>query len=680
MLFKKLKLKNIRSYEDLEINFPNGSILLSGDIGAGKTSILLALQFALFGLQPGQKGASILRQGEDSAYVSLEIEIEGNQITLERNLKKSKSISQESNALTINGEKKELSTSEMKNKVIEMLNYPHEFVKKSNLLYKFTVYTPQEEMKSIIEEKPETRLDTIRHIFGIDRYKNIQENSQIFLQKIKEAIKIKEVEIREINTLKEKLIQENEKRIKLSKEINNLNIEYNVSLNVKQESNERLNQINLLIEEKRKIDSELSAKRIQIQGKNELKERLEKEILIMQRQINDKIEFSNENLNNAIESLKKHKSGLDNLNLKFLDINSNISILNSKKEHSQNLKEKIICMENCPTCFQNVTKDHKSKIEKMSQFDIEEVDRELEIKIFNKNKLIKDIEAEKKLIQEFEKMKSELESAKIRFEHQKTIETKIKSDSFIFERSLQEIKNLENQISELKIKLQGFQEYENLFEIEKSNFDKLDICIRNLQISLAEKNKEIEILKIHLENLESQISEKEKIKEQINYLKELQAWLEEKFLFIISAIEMNVMAKLREEFSKLFNEWFSILVSDALNVRLDEDFTPIISQKDFEVDYEFLSGGERTAVALAYRLSLNQILNSLLSKIKTKDIIILDEPTDGFSEQQIDKMRDIFSQLNSKQIILVSHEQKIEGFVDNVIKIKKDRISGIAKN
>jgi exonuclease SbcC len=50
----------------------------------------------------------------------------------------------------------------------------------------------------------------------------------------------------------------------------------------------------------------------------------------------------------------------------------------------------------------------------------------------------------------------------------------------------------------------------------------------------------------------------------------------------------------------------------------------------------------------------------------------LDEPTDGFSEQQLDKVRDILQELNVEQLILVSHEQKIEGFVDNVIKLKKE--------
>jgi exonuclease SbcC len=98
----------------------------------------------------------------------------------------------------------------------------------------------------------------------------------------------------------------------------------------------------------------------------------------------------------------------------------------------------------------------------------------------------------------------------------------------------------------------------------------------------------------------------------------------------------------------------------------------VIEQQDYELDYSFLSGGERTAVALAYRLSLNQVINSLLSKIKTRNLVILDEPTDGFSAQQLDKMRDVLNQLNVEQLILVSHEQKIESFVDNIIRFVKE--------
>ena len=678
MLFKKLRLKNIRSYKDFEIEFPKGSVLLAGDIGSGKTSILLALQFALFGLQPGQKGASILRQGADNASVSLELEIDNKTVILERTLKRSKSsISQEANSITIDGEKEELSTSEMKNKVIEILDYPKEFVKKSNLLYKFTVYTPQEEMKEIIRERPEIRLDTLRHIFGIDRYKRIEENSQIFLQKIKDAVKIKEAEYKEINNLKEKQAQKSEGLVQLTKEINNLSIEYSNIEKEKKDAEEKLNKLNTLIEQKKKLDFEVSNKETELRGKNELKSRLEKGVLTIKNQIQEKIDFDPERLSFVLSSISMQKKKLDELGLNFLDISSKISVLESKKDNALKLNEKISSLENCPTCYQSVAPEHKDKISKRTRFDLEDIERELSPKILEKIDVENQIEKIKKSISAFEKELGELEKSKIKLLHQKDFETKIKSDFFVIERVMQEIKELEMQITEIKSKLNSFSEAEKLFLKEKKNFELVDFKARNMQINLAEKNKENEILKMSIEELKKEIAQKEKIRGQVNYLRELQDWIEEKFIPLMISVESNVMVKLRNEFSKIFNEWFSILVSDSLSVRLDEDFTPIISQQDYEIDYEFLSGGERTAVALAYRLSLNQVLNSMLSRIKTKNVIILDEPTDGFSEQQLFKVRDILEQLNSEQIILVSHEQKIESFVDNVIRIKKEGTSSI---
>lgn len=189
---------------------------------------------------------------------------------------------------------------------------------------------------------------------------------------------------------------------------------------------------------------------------------------------------------------------------------------------------------------------------------------------------------------------------------------------------------------------------------------------------MAEQKKEIELMNKEILMLEQEIAEKEKLRKKLIYITELERWLNSNFLSIVSGIEKTVMLKLKEEFSKLFNNWFSMLITDNLIARLDENFTPIIEQEGYDIDYSYLSGGERTAVALAYRLALDQVLNSLLSNIKTRDIIILDEPTDGFSDQQLDKMRDVFQQLKIKQLVLVSHEQKIEGFVDHVIKFKKE--------
>ena len=204
MILKKIKLENIRSYENAELEFPAGASILSGDIGSGKTSVLLAIEFALFGLQPGQRGSSLLRNGKNRGSVALEIEIDNNTIVLERGLEKGKTVSQSYAKIQINGVEQEISVTELKNKVLSLLNYPKEFAKKTNILYKFTVYTPQEQMKQIILEKPEARLDTLRHIFGIDKYKRVKENTDIFTVRLREQSREYEGRIKDLDDVKEK--------------------------------------------------------------------------------------------------------------------------------------------------------------------------------------------------------------------------------------------------------------------------------------------------------------------------------------------------------------------------------------------------------------------------------------------------------------------------------------------
>jgi exonuclease SbcC len=149
----------------------------------------------------------------------------------------------------------------------------------------------------------------------------------------------------------------------------------------------------------------------------------------------------------------------------------------------------------------------------------------------------------------------------------------------------------------------------------------------------------------------------------------------------MATMEKHVMLSVYHEFNDLFQNWFSVLLEDeTLSVRLDDEFTPVIEQNGYESVLENLSGGEKTSVALAYRLALNTVITDVISDIKTKDFLILDEPTDGFSSEQLDRMRLVLQQLNMKQVIIVSHETKIETFVDHVIRVNKDEhVSGIVQ-
>ena len=48
MKIKELTLQNIRSYKDQTAEFPSGTILIRGDNGAGKTSLLMGIFGGLF--------------------------------------------------------------------------------------------------------------------------------------------------------------------------------------------------------------------------------------------------------------------------------------------------------------------------------------------------------------------------------------------------------------------------------------------------------------------------------------------------------------------------------------------------------------------------------------------------------------------------------------------------------
>ena len=163
------------------------------------------------------------------------------------------------------------------------------------------------------------------------------------------------------------------------------------------------------------------------------------------------------------------------------------------------------------------------------------------------------------------------------------------------------------------------------------------------------------------------------MKSKLIELDKLETFLSKDFTDLMALIEKKVMLKVHSEFNFLFKKWFKLLLEDELiEVHLDESLSPVILQDGHIIPFDNLSGGEKTTSSLAYRLALNQVVNNIIGNVNTKDLIILDEPTDGFSNEQIEKIKDILNELNMTQIIIVSHEPKIEDFVDNVIRIKKE--------
>ena len=87
MIIKQLELINIRSHESTKIEFAEGKTLVRGDIGSGKSSIMMSIEAALFG---GSK--QLIRKGKENGTIILTFETkdENNNVkkyTITRNLK-----------------------------------------------------------------------------------------------------------------------------------------------------------------------------------------------------------------------------------------------------------------------------------------------------------------------------------------------------------------------------------------------------------------------------------------------------------------------------------------------------------------------------------------------------------------------------------------------------------------
>lgn len=679
MKIKKIKLENIRSYEQKEIEFPEGSTLLSGDIGSGKTSILLGIEFALFGLQPGQRGNSLLRNGAEKGGVVMEFEIEDLDIIVERTLKRAKTVSQDYCAITINGDKKEISVTELKSKVLELLNYPMEFAKKQNLLYRFTVYTPQEEMKEIILQDPETRINTLRHIFGIDRYKKVIENSSLVLSKLREERRLREGAI---GNLEQERLELFTKEDELESKGHNLSVmekELFLKRDARKIIQEEKEEISKKVEEKRKFNQEIEKSKIMISGKNDSISNNRKRIEIINSQIEEleKISFSPKRIVELEQEINSNKREKERLNEKNIEIRSEISSLTYKIDENRKLEQKMSNLQICPTCLQNVESVYRANVLNKAHSESAENARRIEELEIEKIKLLQKIREVENEMSIREKELSDSRIIKMKLDGIQEKKNNISDIERLNQALEKDIEMLKSHTDSLNLSVLELAKYDEIFNEKQKELEQAQAEEKSAEIRAAELRREIEVFSRQVEDLTNRIKKLDGIKKRLDYLNELEDWFSKHFSLLVSLIEKNVMTKLKTEFSKSFSEWFSMLVSDSFYVRLSDDFTPIIEHQDYELDYSYLSGGERTAIALAYRLSLNQVINSFLSTIKTRDIVILDEPTDGFSEQQLDKMRGVLEELNVKQLIIVSHEQKIESFVDNIIKIKKEHgVSG----
>ncbi|MCL4399220.1 hypothetical protein M1293_01770 [Candidatus Parvarchaeota archaeon] len=221
---------------------------------------------------------------------------------------------------------------------------------------------------------------------------------------------------------------------------------------------------------------------------------------------------------------------------------------------------------------------------------------------------------------------------------------------------------------------------EDDFVEAKKNLERMRLSINSLEIEKSKLEKEIELVKarreenvLHLDALKAEAKKLASINKEVEK--------EERTLKLINSLRQDlkyireyVRNKFIGQFKEVFRERFTDLRSDQdYSVDIDNEYNVTVNMNGETADARILSGGEKTAVALAYRLALSSVSATMGGEMRI-ETLVMDEPTSGFDREDINSFTDAIMRIKDvSQIIIVTHEENMKKIADNLIEINKNQ-------
>jgi DNA repair protein SbcC/Rad50 len=664
MLLRRIALKNIRSYNDGEevvVDLPDGTVLFEGDIGSGKSTLLYAVEFALFGLSD-VKGGHLLSEGKKYGHVEITFLADGREYLVKRGLKRrGPEVVQEECSISAGGVKETLSPTDLKQRIVAILRFNEPtHPRAESLVYRYAVFTPQEQMKEILLQNVETRFQVLRRVLGVQSYEVATDNSTLVARKVAEmsyGLRKASSDLEETKTdLKERSraladldskmpgLEETESAV--SKRVDALEFRWRQMRDQREEMNAITGRIPVLEGRVGDLESEEAEAR---DKRKELRERLESEIepKVVVFESKPRPSRSHEVLDAQLETAR----------VELLRLTEAKAVLKAKLNDTRELISKGVC----PVCGQAIPVN----FEKSNHFleesgEISQKLSGLETRISglaDKAAQARDFEEEERTVTALVKERSSIEKETAHLEAR-------------LEKTKQELLNWRKELDEARREASSVAKLSESLGRLEGELAATRLEARDATRALTQAKTQREEASKMREKLLRTVAVKEAIRSRAVTLGSYESWLRDFFVPTVGMIEEQTLTQANSRFNGHFQRFFTTLVDDHdMTVRVKEDFSPVFERQGFEQEFEALSGGERTSMALAYRFALNSVVREDISA--QTELVILDEPTDGFSKEQVYKMRDLLEELDAKQVILVSHEKELESMAEHIFRVTK---------
>jgi len=434
MKLKSLKLENFRQHEDSYLEFNDGITIINGSNGSGKSTILEAITWAIYGIEAarGNKDTIKFNRAKPRSKVRVELvfELDKDVFTVIRQLDKAEVYLGDNTAPVVTSQQ-------------EVTRYLTEKTGMTKNEFFNTYFTGQKELNFLKNQGPVERKKFISRVLNYDKIREAQEaarsdknglEKEIFgmqqglhdiddLNRQKDEIRVKLDKIRDeldkkqihFNTISDKLLQIepqweeikivketfdkfnwekkslNEKKEYLEKNITNLSGQ----IKNLEDKNKQLSDMAKIEEEYRELDKKIKDQEA-LQEKDALRQKfvlkiknLEEEINAKQQQLDETVK-SGQDKKAKIEKLPAINEEINNLNNKIQQIESDLSaqkrekevLIKQKQAEIEKIKKQLSVIQDkgedgaCPTC-ERPLKDEYDKVTGNFQSQIDNLSTEI---------------------------------------------------------------------------------------------------------------------------------------------------------------------------------------------------------------------------------------------------------------------------------------------------------------
>ncbi|MFL6494564.1 MAG: AAA family ATPase [Nitrososphaera sp.] len=673
-MIKDIQLKNFIAHKDTKIEFCKGVTIFLGHNGSGKSSIIDAVTFSLFGKHTRKSNRNLVRRGANHAMAQMHFALNSKEFEATRVLNGSglQSFSQlvlvsdgdkKVNKPIVGGERRQFGES-MSVEIARVLGLNYEKLRVAGVVQ-------QGELTRIVEAQPKEFKELLNGLIGIDRLDSAYETMRNviigFRERLRDEIGYTDEEVPKVESLleqKEKQLKEGSSLLKefederslLEEKLAHLENEIERMEPVIQKTQELQNCEKLLvrhvIERRSHLSTEVNRmERVVIEAKNLL------EVLKTKEEVQIRLKMIKAESEEIHSKLEENEGIIGKLH-GFLECASKLHIADGK----------------CPVCNSTVTKinemynlDHiqlgiSRRSEEKYKLQVAKVElKKEEQELLEQDKKI--VAAEKFLSNNSILSENDLAPIEEDLDSKKNYLAKLPHQiAYVGDDPFKLVidgisKTLAEEIIALRRKISGLsvQQYTDA-KLERT---RLIQELQNASARTGEYRRVLSDAQTAIDSAKHAIDQLRQAYEFAKMLERIRSVIfnrDGKVGISLRSWALGVISQKASEYASLFNIGIS-------RIELTEEAREVAITcygRQGEIDMDSLSGGEKVAIALALRLSIAYMMGS--NKL---DFIILDEPTAHLDEERRRGLVRILSDAFREgvgpltQLIIITHDSEI---------------------